>query len=215
MVGSMNLSTLSTTQQYTDVYSFVDRPDVWAAFSEIFRQQARDRPVDDPAASFELGEDRAYFFPGFDGETDPIKRELALAPAADTTKIRVAMHAWHGPRGRELAQILIDKLRGGAHVEVIEGRFVGDPSMTLLREAGAVIHSGVFTGGEHIHHKLTLLEYVVDGERHRTALTGSDNWGDASFHRDDVVVSVNLDRGGDFAAYSAFFDRLIARGESS
>ncbi len=213
MVGSMNLSTLSTTQQYTDVYSFVDRLDVWAAFSEVFRQQARDRPIADPATSLDLASDRAYFFPGFDGVTDPIKRELALVPAAETTSIRVAMHAWHGPRGRELANILIDKLRGGARVEVFEGRFVGDPSLDLLEEAGAVVRPGVFSSGEHIHQKLTLLDYVVDGQRHRTVITGSDNWGDASFRRDDVVVSVDLDRRG-FEAYSAFLDMLVARGAS-
>ena len=72
MVGATNLSVLGTTDQYSDMYTFVDRPDVWRAFSTIFRAQARDRPVPDPAVTDRLGRDTAYFFPGFSMSDDPI-----------------------------------------------------------------------------------------------------------------------------------------------
>lgn len=212
MVGSMNLSTLSTTGQYTDMYSFVDRRDVWRAFGRVFAQQVLDKPVADPAVTDRMHADTAYFFPGFTLETDPIARILSKVPATRTTRIQVAMHAWHQDRGWALADLLLKKLAGGAQVEVFEGIHDGNAIIAALRDAGAVIHPGRFANRVHIHQKLMVVQYYRNGVRHRFATTGSDNWGDTSFQRDDVVVKVNLQGSPDYRRYQQFFDELIQRG---
>lgn len=214
MLGSMNLSTLSSTGQYTDMYSFVDRRDVWRSFAAVFAQQVRDRPVANPAVIARMGADTAYFSPGFALDHDPLAPILESIPAGPQTRIQIAMHAWHDNRGRALADLLLEKLAAGARVEVYEGISVGDTIVGSLRRAGAVIRPGRFADGDHIHQKLMVVEYVHHGQRHRFATTGSDNWGDPSFERDDVVVRIDLDDGPDYQRYQRFFKELTARGES-
>jgi phosphatidylserine/phosphatidylglycerophosphate/cardiolipin synthase-like enzyme len=212
MVGATNLSVLGTTDQYSDMYTFVDRPDVWRAFSTIFRAQARDRPVPDPAVTDRLGRDTAYFFPGFSMSDDPIADTIAALPADPSTQVRIVMYAWHPPRGQRLVDLLLEKLKGGASVEIVRGPFVRQPLDALIA-AGAKVHPGVFAGGDHVHDKLMIVEDSRDGHTEHFVTTGSDNWGNVSFVRDDVDVKIRLDR-REYDAYVAFFDRLVHRGAS-
>ncbi len=210
MVGATNLSVLGTTQQYSDMYTFVDRPDLWRAFSTIFRAQARDRPVTDPAVTDRLGRDTAYFYPGFSIGNDPIADTIAALPADPSTHIRIVMYAWHPPRGQHLVDLLLDKLRGGASVEIVRGPFVREP-LDALVEAGAEVHRGVFANGDHVHDKLMIVEDAHAGHVERFVTTGSDNWGNISFLRDDVDVKIGLGA-RQYDDYLAFFQRLVRRG---
>lgn len=210
MVGATNLSVYGTTDQYSDMYTFVDRPDVWRTFSTVFRAQTRDRPVADPAITARLGDTTAYFDPGFSITDDPIARAIDALPASPSTHIRIVMYAWHPPRGQHLVDLLLDKLRGGATVDIVRGPFVRQP-LDSLRKAGARVHRGFFPGGENVHNKLMVVEYQRDGHPERFVTTGSDNWGNVSFLRDDVDVKIPLDA-HEYAAYVAFFDRIFRRG---
>jgi phosphatidylserine/phosphatidylglycerophosphate/cardiolipin synthase-like enzyme len=212
MVGSTNLSILGTTGQYSDMYSFVGRPDVWRAFSAIFRAQARDRPVPDPAVTDDLGRDTAYFDPGFSMTDDPIAAIIAALPAQPSTHLRIVMFAWHPPRGQQLVDLLLDKLEGGASVEIVRGPYVRQPLDQLIA-AGASVHRGVFANGDVVHDKLMIADAVRHGHRERFVTTGSDNWGNISFLRDDVDVRIGLDP-GQYASYVAFVDQLAHRGAS-
>jgi phosphatidylserine/phosphatidylglycerophosphate/cardiolipin synthase-like enzyme len=212
MVGATNLSVLGTTEQYSDMYTFVERPDVWHAFSTIFRAQARDRPVPDPAVTDRLGRDTAYFFPGFSMTNDPIADIIAALPADPSTHIRIVMYAWHPPRGQHLVDLLLAKLKGGASVEIVRGPFVRQPLDTLVA-AGAQVHPGVFANGDHVHDKLMIVEDTSDGRTEHFVTTGSDNWGNVSFLRDDVDMKIGLDS-SEYDAYVAFVDRLVHRGVS-
>jgi hypothetical protein len=210
MVGATNLSTLGTTEQYSDMYTFVGRPDVWRTFSTVFRAQARDMPVPDPAITARLGRDTAYFDPGFSITDDPIADAIADLPASPSTHIRIVMYAWHPPRGQRIVDLLLKKLQGGATVDVVRGPFVRQPLDSLV-EAGARVHRGVFSNGDHVHDKLMIVESLRDGRPERFVTTGSDNWGNVSFLRDDVDVKIPLDARA-YAAYVSFFHRLVRRG---
>ena len=50
-----------------------------------------------------------------------------------------------------------------------------------------------------------------DGHVERFVTTGSDNWGNVSFVRDDVDARISL-LAPEYRAYLAFFDRLVRRG---
>jgi phosphatidylserine/phosphatidylglycerophosphate/cardiolipin synthase-like enzyme len=212
MVGATNLSVFGTTDQYSDMYSFVGRPDVWRAFSTIFTAQARDQPVPDPAVTDRLGRDTAYFFPGFSMTHDPIATTIAALPADTSTHIRIVMYAWHPPRGQQIVDLLLQKLNGGACVEIVRGPFVRQPLGALVA-AGAKVHRGVFTNGQHVHDKLMIVRDTRAGHTQRFVTTGSDNWGNVSFLRDDVDVKIGLGR-REFHDYVAFFDQLVHRGAS-
>lgn len=209
MVGSTNLSDLGTTEQYSDMYTFVARPDIWHAFSSVFRAQARDVPVADPAITDRLGQDTAYFDPGFSMTDDPIADAITRLPASPSTHIRIVMYAWHPPRGQHLVDLLVEKLRGGAQVEIIRGPLVRQP-LDALVAAGADVHRGVFANGDHVHDKLMIVESERDGRTERFVTTGSDNWGNISFLRDDVDVKIGLDE-REYGAYVRFFHRLVRR----
>jgi phosphatidylserine/phosphatidylglycerophosphate/cardiolipin synthase-like enzyme len=212
MVGSTNLSILGTTGQYSDMYSFVDRRDIWRAFSAIFRAQARDRPVPDPAVTDALGRDTAYFDPGFSIADDPIAALIADLPANPSTHIRIVMFAWHPPRGQQLVDLLLDELKGGASVEIIRGPYVRQPLDQLIA-AGASVHRGVFANGDVVHDKLMIADTFRHGHRERFVTTGSDNWGNISFLRDDVDVRIGLGV-EQYDAYLGFVNQLVRRGAS-
>src|SRR5262245_28197031 len=209
MVGATNLSVLGTTEQYSDMYTFVDRPDVWRAFSTIFRAQARDQPVPNPAVTDRLGRDTVYFDPGFSMADDPIAAAIAALPADALTHIRIVMYAWHPPRGQRIVDLLLEKLRAGATVQIVRGPFVRQP-LNALVAAGAKVHPGVFADGDHVHDKLMIVEDNRDGRTEHFVTTGSDNWGNVSFLRDDVDIKIGLGT-REYHDYVAFFDRLVRR----
>jgi hypothetical protein len=212
MVGSTNLSILGATGQYSDMYSFVGRADLWHAFSTIFRAQARDQPVPDPAVTDRLRGDTAYFFPGFSMTNDPVAHVIAGLPAKPSTHIRIVMFAWHPPRGQHLVDLLLEKLQGGASVRIVRGPLVRQP-LTELVAAGARVHRGVFANGDYVHNKLMIVDDRRHGQRERFVTTGSDNWGNVSFLRDDIDVRIGL-RPTEYADYLAFFHQLVRRGAS-
>jgi hypothetical protein len=154
----------------------------------------------------------AYFDPGFSITHDPIADIIARLPADSSTHIRIVMFAWHPPRGQRLVDLLLDKLAGGASVEIVRGPYVRQ-SLDQLVAAGARVYPGVFANGEHVHDKLMIGEDVRDGRSERFVTTGSDNWGNVSFLRDDVDVRIGL-RPAEYAAYVGFFEDLVRRGAS-
>lgn len=205
MVGSMNL-TMRSTEQYTDMFTYVGRRDVWRAFGDVFRHQVRDRPMRDPAFVKEVGGDTAYFYPGFTEDEDPLYRVLASVPGANA-RIRISMYAWHHPRGFRLARLVEAKVREGAEVTFVEGPHVDDDITEILRAAGAEVHTG--DAAKDIHTKLTILEYDGPSGRERTVITGSDNFADLTLHNDDVDLVIDGDRGRIHERYVRFFDRIV------
>lgn len=209
MVGSANLSYYST-QQYSDMYVFVDRTDVWRAFDRDFRDQVGIGKPRGPGYAPVLGKDRAWFFPGWDLDTDPVQAILRELPARGTV-LRFAMYAWHSERGRRLAEIVAAKARGGARVQVISLN-IGKEIVATLRAAGVEVHSAKFRDGSDVHSKLSLLTWTgADGVRHRRVITGSDNFGSDSLPRDELVLEIDADRGPSWRRYVRWYDAMIER----
>lgn len=213
MVGSTNLTGYGTGVQYSDVYVYTDRPDVYAVYSDLFDLQKQDRPVTDPFVSASFAHGSASFFPkpGTTATTDPALAQIAALPGNAGTTIRVAQFAWYGSRGGWLAKALAAKKRAGASVTVVAGESVGSNVRTVLTAAGIPIYSGVFATGKRIHCKLMLASYTDGSGRHSSIWTGSDNWADQSFGNDDDVLRVNDDAVG-YGRYVSFFSMLVRLG---
>ncbi|HWJ67642.1 MAG TPA: phospholipase D-like domain-containing protein [Nocardioides sp.] len=211
MVGSANLSYYST-QQYSDMYVFVDRRDVWRAFDRDFRDQVGLEAPRGPGFAPVLGTDRAWFFPGWDLTTDPVQAMLRELPS-DGLVLRFAMYAWHSERGRRLAGIVADQARAGARVQVI-ALHIGREIVRTLEDAGVEVHDAAFDNGDDVHSKLSLLAWTdADGVRHRRIVTGSDNFGSASLPRDELVLSIDADRGPAWRRYVRWYDDMVGRAE--
>lgn len=209
MVGSANLSYYST-QQYSDMYVFVDRTDVWRAFDRDFRDQVGLEKPRGPGYAPVLGRDRAWFFPGWDEDTDPVQALLRGLPARGTV-LRFAMYAWHSERGRRLAAIVADLARNGARVQVIS-LHIGEEIVATLRAAGVEVHGARFRNGNDVHSKLSLLSWTgSDGVRHRRVVTGSDNFGSDSLPRDELALEIDADRGSSWRHYVRWYDAMIER----
>ncbi len=215
MIGSMNL-TYYSTRQYTDMWTFVGRPRVWRTFNDVFADQVRDRPLSDPFRSEDLGRgERAWFYPGATTATDPALTMLRAVPP-EGARVRVVMYAWYGERGRLAAQALADLRAGGADVTVVHGKAFGSVVEEILTGAGIPVHRGVWgDGGDDVHAKLLLVDHP-DGSGGRTRLvqTGSDNFADGGYDRDEVVVQVRPSA-RDYRRYTDFAHRILARARRS
>lgn len=211
LVGSANLSYYSTTQ-YSDMYAFVGRKDVRRAFDNDFGDQVGLKKLVGPGYAPRLGKDQAWFFPGWDEDTDPLLALIRSVPVRETV-LRFAMYAWHGERGYRIARAVADKARAGARVQVI-GLHVGKDIARILREGGVELHGAKFDNGEDVHSKLSLLTWTDEsGDRQRRIVTGSDNFGSDSLPRDEMAISINANRGPAWREYVRWYDAIIARAD--
>ena len=211
LVGSLNL-TYHSAGQYTDVFSWVDRPDVRRAFDRRFEQLARTLPDPPSFGPVDLGRDRAWFFPGYTPASDPLRQQLAAVPPAGA-RIRVVMYAWLDQRGLDLAELLVAKDAAGADVEVVLGASTGPLVRDVLEGTGVEVHLGVFANGDDVHHKLTVVSHPAPGGgTTRFVLTGSDNYTTKSLGRPELLLRLDGSRGGTWRRYDAWVDRLVARG---
>jgi hypothetical protein len=207
LTGSMNL-TYYSAGQYTDMYSWVGRPDVRRQLDRRFEQLVRALPDPPPLGPLDLGQERIWFHPGYDNASDPVRQALEAVPTPGA-RIRVVMYAWLDERGLDLARLLAAKDAAGADVEVVLGRSTGPVVREVLAASGVEVHPGVFSDGDDVHHKLTVVS--APGTAHDFALTGSDNFTQASLGRPELVL--RLDDPQVLREYDGWFDRLVARGE--
>jgi PLD-like domain len=212
LVGSMNLTYFSAGQ-YTDMYSYVDRPDVRRTFDRRFEDLSRFLPDPPPFGPIDLGRDRAWFYPGYTLATDPVLQQLSAVPPAGA-RIRVVMYAWLDERGLDLAELLVAKDTAGADVEIVLGASTGPLVREVLEGTGVELHPGVFDDGTDVHHKLTLVSHPTpDGGRTRYVLTGSDNFTTKSLGRPEVLLRLDGEQGDTFRRYDRWVDALVAWGE--
>jgi phosphatidylserine/phosphatidylglycerophosphate/cardiolipin synthase-like enzyme len=124
------------------------------------------------------------------------------------TVVRIAMHAWNGERGIDLARQVVRLGRKGCDVRVLYGKGTGRVVKRLLEESPRVRarDSGLRTG-RRVHQKVLL----VSGRYGRRTdanfvWTGSHNWSDASLRNDELLLRVG---GRDLVdAYLANFGRI-------
>jgi hypothetical protein len=207
LLGSMNL-TYQSAGQHNDVVAYVGDRGVRRTLDRRFLQLVRELPAVGPAGPVALGLDRAWFYPGYDLVSDPVRQQLAAVPPAGA-RIRVAMYAWLDERGLGLARLLVEKDAAGADVEVVLGVSTGPQVREVLESSGVEVHSGVYDDGD-IHHKLTLVSHPGDDGPVRFVLTGSDNYTTRSLARPELLLRLDGSVGGRFERYDRWVDRLVA-----
>lgn len=218
LVGSLNLTRFSSTRQWNDLYS-VAEPGVHDQLATVFGQLVADRPHGrtglprtDAGFTTSLSPD-----PRATGRRDPLVRRLravrcrGAAPTAGRggrTVVRIAMHAWNGERGIDLARHVVRLGRQGCDVRVLYGRGTGRVVERLLLASPHVRgrDSGVRTG-RRVHHKMMLVSGAYGRRTDANFVwTGSHNWSDASLRNDELMLRVG---GLDLVdAYLANFRRI-------
>ena len=213
MVGSTNLTGYGLEVQYSDMYTYVNRKDVYDAYASVQSRQKLDTPVPEPYATRTWTNGSGYWFPYVAGsaETDPVVARINALPSDANTTIRVAQFAWYDPRGIWIANALAAKKAAGADVSAVVGESVGTGVKNILTRAGIPMYPGVFTNKKRIHSKLMLASYVDATGPHTRIWTGSDNWTDQSFRNEDTIIEVDDDQAS-YDAYVGFYDGLITAG---
>ena len=213
MVGSTNLTGYGLEVQYSDMYSYVNRKDVYDAFASVQSRQKLDTPLLDPYVTTAWANGCGYFFPYPAGavETDPVIARINALPSDANTVIRVAQFAWYDHRGIWIANALAAKKAAGATVSAVVGESVGTGVKNILTRAGIPMYPGVFTNKKRIHSKLMLASYLDATGPHTRIWTGSDNWTDQSFRNEDTIVEVDDDQAS-YDQYVGFYDGLITAG---
>jgi phosphatidylserine/phosphatidylglycerophosphate/cardiolipin synthase-like enzyme len=213
MVGSTNLTGYGTEVQYSDMYTYVDRKDVYDAFASVQSRQKLDIALPEPYFTRAWTNGSGYFFPYPTGtvDTDPVIARINALPSDANTTIRVAQFAWYDTRGIWIANALAAKKAAGATVSAVVGESVGTGVRNILTQAGIPMFPGVYTNNKRIHTKLMLASYVDATGPHTRIWTGSDNWTNQSFRNEDTVVEVGDDLTS-YNQYVGFYDALITAG---
>ena len=213
MVGSTNLTGYGLEVQYSDMYTYVNRKDVYDAFRVVQSSQKMDTPLPEPYVTKSWMNGSCYWFPYPEGavETDPVVARINALPSDANTNIRVSQFAWYDHRGIWIANALAAKKAAGATVSAVVGESVGTGVKNILTRAGIPMYPGVFTNKKRIHTKLMLASFVDATGPHTRIWTGSDNWTDQSFRNEDTAVEV-VDDQASYNAYLGFYDALITAG---
>jgi hypothetical protein len=213
MVGSTNLTGYGMEVQYSDMYTYTNRKDVYDAFASIQSRQKLDTALPAPYVTRPWTNGTGYFFPHPTGtvETDPVVARINALPADANTNIRVAQFAWYDTRGIWIANALAAKKAAGATVTAVVGESVGTGVKNILTRAGIPMYPGVYTNRKRIHTKLMLASYLDATGSHTRIWTGSDNWTNQSFRNEDTIIEVGDDLTS-YNQYVGFYDALITAG---
>ncbi len=220
VVGSANATVEGYADQWTDLFQFVNRKDIYQAYNSVFALQAKDKNLAKPYRSYNFngGKGNAQFYPVNDptprAADDPVHTRLTTLPKGKGTVIRVATYAMQGKRGNWLASDLIAHKKAGSTVVVLTGPPASDAIEKRLRGAGISVTRAFDPGCRevetsscnYIHLKLMTATYVRGGTREYRVWTGSDNWSDASLNSDEV--SHKIAGKAPYTQYTGFIDKI-------
>jgi hypothetical protein len=223
LVGSANLTNEAWADQYTDMFQYADRKDVFDAYNDVFALQKDDQDMSSPYRTWTAddGIARANFFPVNDetptAADDPVLTRLQNLPDNSNTTIVVANYSMYGQRGAWLVDELIHKKKAGATVSFIAGPPVTTELENRMKDAGISVVHGYDSdcgGTDHvdktcnyIHLKAMVASYKEDGQWVFRSYTGSDNWGDDALNNDEVTQRIGGERIYD--EYLGFFNNIM------
>jgi len=212
MTGSNNITKHNAVDQWSDVYTVVRNKPVFSRFVRVFSQMKYDRPLSRTYQQAVLGRYQTQFFPSgrMPQSSDPVYRvldEIGCAlpepPAEDTdptaepvpppptSTVRIAMHAWNGDRGVYLARKVAEMQQSGCRVYVVYGVGMGRQVKNILTNAGVAMRAGTHPGIRTHQKTLTVSGVYGDDTDARIVWTGSHNWTDGSFVRDEVILRID------------------------
>lgn len=200
LVGSVNLTGYSARRQWNDLYTVAD-PEVHDLLAEVFELMASDRPQGRlalPTTDGGFATDLSPY-PGISADQDPLLhrlRTVRCTGAAVTagrhgrTVLRIAMHAWNGPRGVALAHRVARLERSGCDVKVLYGVGMGRQVSQILERAGVPTRDSLHDR-RRVHQKVMVLSGVIGGHTDANYVwTGSHNWSDRSLRNDELTLRV-------------------------
>lgn len=201
MAGSNNITRHNAVDQWSDVYTVVNNRALYGRFYHVFSQMKWDRPMPSPYQSADVGAYQTQFFPSgpMAMEDDPLYRVLeqvrctglTFPTGYDSTALRIAMHAWNGDRGLYLARKVADLQSEGCRAYVVYGVGMGSQVRNILTEAGVALSAGTRSGVRTHQKTLSIRGVYGDNTAAKVVWTGSHNWTDGSFGRDEVIFRVS------------------------
>jgi len=202
--GSANLTTASTSNQWNDVYTLINRESPYKFFVRVFQQMAKDRPVRPPYTTWSSGgSDRFLFFPGPSAQRDPRMQLLnkvrchgATNTRSHRTRIRIAPDVLRESRGMALGRKIWQLWQSGCDLRVgytVMGRDVGRMMRRPGRRGQGVpmrhLVQDVNGDGQfdrYFHLKAMSIVGHVGGDRSNwVVLNGSSNWSSRAYRSDE------------------------------
>jgi phosphatidylserine/phosphatidylglycerophosphate/cardiolipin synthase-like enzyme len=222
MMGSANLTTNGVAIQWNDMYTVNRNKPMYDAYSKMFNQMKRDKPVNHPYRRFTVrGAYMMNFFPRYKTtrKSDPVMKRLnkvrchgATGPTGigNRTMIRISMYGWNGTRGRYLADKVAHLSRLGCDIRVIHSDG-GGYVVKKLRNNGVRVRTASYdrnkngTVDMYTHEKYMIVSGKFGtGKPSWQVWTGSQNWSDIALNGDEVVM--RIPRRGAFGDYKKNFD---------
>jgi hypothetical protein len=225
VVGSANATESGATNQWVDMYQFMNRPDVFRRYNQVFAFQAPDIDRTHPYRQWCLNhcQDTVQFYPvnavSPKASNDPVHRRLTQIPGGRHTSVTVANYAIWGDRGTWLGAQLIRLVRSGSTVHLIAGPRSSTHLVHVLGHDGVHVTMGFDGAGtahpcpgkanggscNYVHLKAMIARYRDHGQQYRV-WTGSDNWGDKPLRHDEVVQEIS---GHDvYRQYAGFMSKI-------
>ncbi|MGZ4444624.1 MAG: phospholipase D-like domain-containing protein [Nocardioidaceae bacterium] len=201
LVGAMNYTNYAAREQWNDLYTVSDA-ELYQEFTREFRLMTLDRRQGRLTfRSAGRGLDTEVSpLPDWRPANDPVVRRLervrctgvAFGAGRDgRTVIRIAMHAWNGPRGVLLAHRVAGLERRGCDIRVLYGVGMGGAAAQVMRAAGVPVVSSAYHH-RHTHEKLMVLSGRYGHQRDANLVwTGSHNWSNASLVNDEITLRVS------------------------
>lgn len=207
MYGSANATKVAALDQWNDLYTIKNRPEVYAETLGVFRQMLRDKRVKGDIYAVESFDNlRLGFYPytGRNATGDPdlkILRRVSCTGATNVyrgrTKIRILMTSWTSARGLALAKQLKRLNANGCDIKVVYG-VMGNRVLDTLRSGRVPVHQvatdwncdGLYD--RYLHMKVLAIRGNYNGnKRAHMAWNGSANWTPVALVSDEVVGEVN------------------------
>lgn len=217
-IGTANLAERAMWGQWNEMVRFTDAG-IYTELNALFDEMKMDAPAP-LRAPVESGNFLLTTYPRFVSQADdPILLDMhkiqcqgatGTAGQDGRTVVLVSQYALNGKRGVYLATKLASLKRQGCVVRVALGGRSSKPPKAVLRNAGILqaskggIGGGTTSRHAYNHEKWMAVSGVFDGNTDSNMLwTGSLNWSENEFRRDNVTLRVRADR--------AVFDQHLAR----
>ena len=225
MVGSANMTSNAVRVQWNDLYTAVGNGTLVGQYAKIFGEMIKDTPVANPLRIYRTGNYTSTFYPYPTATASTDKTMAALNSIRCTgagggsgingrSVLYIAMHSWHGTRGKYLAQRVRTMYNHGCYVRILYS-FMGHGTYSLLtKHTGSrmIARRVLFPGrdglvaAKYSHMKMFAASGNVAGDPSSwVTWTGSNNWADRSINADEVTLRISSP-----AVYRAYVDHWKA-----
>jgi len=209
MTGSSNMTSNAVKVQWNDMFTMPGNRTVYDDYRAQFMRMVRDHTNGHPRVLSE-GPYTTTFYPFFSANrsTDLTMRALNTIRCTGATGgtgiggrtvLHIAMHSWHGTRGKYLAERVREMYNRGCYVRILYS-FMGHGTYSLLTHGTGsrmVARRVLFPGpsglvaAKYSHMKMFAASGNVAGDSSASVVwTGSNNWSDRSIRCDEVTLRI-------------------------